>query len=308
MGNSFYFQWEVDLITWVQQTMGPAGSFAARALSTLGGEGVSLLVIILVLFCYQKEAGKRIARTLLTASIWFPMIKNVALRLRPYMDHPERIQVLQPANREADPYDIIQQGFSCPSGHASMSVALYGSAARVLRKRWTRVLAVVLPLLIGGSRIAVGVHYPTDVLAGWAVGLAAVGFNILLEKKVKKEGQRYAILLAMSLPGIFWCASRDYFTVLGLLIGAALAFPYEEKYVRFQDTRNVAAMILRCVGAFAIYFVLNTLLKLPFSSDFLDGGTLGANLIRTARYAVILFVVLGVYPRVFPVFEKIRIK
>ena len=64
-------------------------------------------------------------------------------------------------------------------------------------------------------------------------------------------------------------------------------------------------MILRTAGAFAIYFVLNTLLKLPFNKAWLDSGELAANLVRTARYAIILFVVLGVYPRVFPLFEKI---
>ena len=64
-------------------------------------------------------------------------------------------------------------------------------------------------------------------------------------------------------------------------------------------------MILRVIGAFAIYYALNTLLKLPFSKEFLDNGTLGAGLVRTARYAVVLFVALGIYPKVFPVFEKI---
>ena len=168
---------------------------------------------------------------------------------------------------------------------------------------WT--LAIVMPLLIGLSRIAVGVHYPTDVLAGWAVGLAAIGFNMALVKYVKKEWIRYAILLVLTVPGIFWCTSRDYFTALGLLIAAAVAFPYEEKYVKFRDTRNIWAMILRAAGAFVIYFALNTLLKTPFSKEWLDSGELLANLVRTARYAVILFVIIGVYPRVFPVFEKI---
>ena len=64
-------------------------------------------------------------------------------------------------------------------------------------------------------------------------------------------------------------------------------------------------MILRTAGAFLIYYVMNTLMKLPFSKEWLDSGELAANLVRTARYAVILFIIIGVYPRVFPAFEKI---
>ena len=305
MGNIFYFQWEVDLIQWVQNTMGSAGTALAKVFSFIGGETMSLLLLIIMLFCYKKAAGKRVALTVLTASMWFPMIKNVVLRVRPYMAHRESIEVLQVVEADADPMDIIQQGFSFPSGHGATAVSLFGSIGRELRKRWMWTLAIVMPLLIGLSRIAVGVHYPTDVLAGWAVGLAAIGFNMLLVKYVKKEWVRYVILLALTVPGIFWCTSRDYFTALGLLIAAAVAFPYEEKYVKFQDTRNVWAMILRAAGSFAIYFALNTLLKMPFSKEWLDSGELAANLVRTARYAVILFVIIGVYPRVFPVFEKV---
>ena len=304
-GNVFFLQWEVDLIVWLQGNMGSVGTFLSKAFSFIGGETFSLLLLIVMLFCYKKEAGKRVARTVLTASMWFPMIKNVVLRVRPYMAHKEKIEVLQVVEADADKWDIIQQGFSFPSGHGATAVSLFGSIGKELRKRWMWTLAILMPLLIGLSRISVGVHYPTDVLAGWAIGLAAIGFNVLLEKKVKKEWVRYAILLVLTVPGIFWCTSRDYFTALGLLIAAAVAFPYEEKHVKFQDTRNPWAMILRTAGAFAIYFALNTLLKMPFSKEWLDSGVLAANLVRTARYAVILFIVLGVYPRVFPIFEKI---
>lgn len=305
MGNIFYFDWEVDLIEWIQNTMGSVGEAISKVVTFLGGETCLLIILLVMLFCYKKESGKRCGFTILAASMWFPMIKNIALRMRPYMAHPERINALSIVEPDADPMDIVQQGYSCPSGHAATAASLFGSAAYEIRKRWMWFVAVIMPLLIGFSRIAVGVHYPTDVLAGWAIGVLAVGFNVLLQKKVKKEWMRFAIVLAIAIPGLFWCRSRDYFSALGMLIGAAFAFPYEAKYVQFKDTRNPWAMILRVIGAFAIYYALNTLLKLPFSKEFLDNGTLGAGLVRTARYAVVLFVALGIYPKVFPVFEKI---
>jgi membrane-associated phospholipid phosphatase len=304
MGNTFYFDWEVDLIKWLQTAMGSFGEAISKVLSIIGGETVSLVVLLAVLFCYGKKAGMRCGFTILAASMWFPMIKNIALRLRPYMVH-EGIEPLLLPESDAEAMDVVQQGFSFPSGHSAMAAACYASIGREVKKRWMWFLAVIIPLLIGLSRFAVGVHYPTDVLAGWAVGLLAFGFGVLMEKYVKKEWLRYVILLAITLPGIFWCTSRDYFSALGLLIGMTVAVPFEKKYVDFKDTRNAWAMILRVVGAFAIYYLLNTVLKMPFKKEWLDSGTLVPNLVRSARYAIILFIIIGIYPKVFPAFEKI---
>ena len=51
--------------------------------------------------------------------------------------------------------------------------------------------------------------------------------------------------------------------------------------------------------------MLNTLLKLPFNKEFLKSETMPAFLVRTARYAVIIFVIIGVYPKLFPLYERI---
>ncbi len=119
------------------------------------------------------------------------------------------------------------------------------------------------------------------------------------------EWIRHLIILASVMPGIFFVRTQDYYTSLGMVIGVVAAIHFERRFVRFMDTRNVFAMILRPLLAFGIYFVLNTLLKLPFDKAFLESTSPGAFLIRTVRYAVIVFVMLGVYPKVFPLFEKI---
>ena len=51
--------------------------------------------------------------------------------------------------------------------------------------------------------------------------------------------------------------------------------------------------------------VVNKLLKLPFDKQFLAGTSLAAFLIRTARYAIIMFLIMGVYPKAFPLFERV---
>ena len=67
-------------------------------------------------------------------------------------------------------------GYSFPSGHSFFAVTLYGMMAYWLTRatparRWVWVPAVLLILAIGFSRIYLGVHYASDVLAGFCVGL-----------------------------------------------------------------------------------------------------------------------------------------
>lgn len=303
-GNIFCFDWEVDLIEWLQHSLGGIGTTLTKVFTFIGGDVFTLIVLLAVYFCYSKEVARRCSIQVMAATLWFPMIKNVVLRLRPYMAHPDRVEIWHLTEPDAPAMDVVQQGYSLPSGHSAMSASIYGSIAREIRKKWLWILAVLLPLFIGISRFIVGAHYPTDVLAGWAIGLLSLGFGALMEKYVKKEWVRFAILAALTVPGIFWCTSRDYFSALGTLFGLCAALPFEKKYVRFEDTRNVLFMILRVIGAGAIFFMLDKLLKMPFTTEFLNSGTLPANLIRAARYMVMVFLIMGVYPLCFRLFHR----
>ena len=298
-------EWEVQFIEWAQSTFGDLCSTLGNVFSFIGGETGLMILLIVVLFCWKKEVGQKLALIIAALTAWFAMIKAVVKRPRPYVEHPDKVKALALVDTEASATDVVAQGYSFPSMHSGSTVAAYFTVAREVGKKWFWVFAIVLSLLVGFFRVATGNHYPTDVLAGWALGLVVLGIFDLLDKYVQKEWVRHLILLAVTLPGLFYVRTDDYFTALGILVGAIAAIPFERRFVNFQDTRNVWAMIVRAVGAFAVYFVLNKLLKLPFSSDFLSSGSLAALLVRCARYAIIIFVIMGVYPKLFPLFEKI---
>ena len=301
-GNLFFFEWEMQLMEWLQAQIGSSG-FLYWLVSNLSALGEQLLLVVIMGFLYwglNKEFGKYVGVNILMANVWAPMIKNVVLRLRPYFVPGYNVKLLRLIDSSADPMDIAAQGYSFPSGHSANAATLYGSLAVHEKKRkWLWVLVAVIPILVGFSRVFVGAHFPTDVLAGWALGALIVFLVPWLRRVIKNRWIFYAVLLATSLPGFFFCKSNDYFSSLGMLIGFLFAEPFEEKFVRFENTPNILRCILRTLGGGLLYFGLNFVLKLPFPSALLESAGLVSQLIRTLRYGIVIFAVVGVYPIVF---------
>ena len=297
-------EWEASFIAWTQATFGSLGGLV-KLLAFFGAETGLLMVVLIVMFCWKKETGQKLALIVSSLNLWLPMIKSVVLRPRPYMEYPDRIKAQVLVEKDLPAQSVAAQGYSFPSMHSASVPALYFRLAKEAKKKWLWILAAVLTVLVGVSRVIAGMHYPTDVLAGWILGFAVMGIFALLDRYVHKEWLYHAILLISALPGLFYVRTTDYFTSLGCLIGAIAAIQVERRYVNYQMTRRISAMILRVVGAVVIYFVVNTLLKLPFDPAFLAGASLGPLCIRSARYAVIMFLIMGVYPMVFPVFERL---
>lgn len=295
-GNTFYFEWEVSMIQWLQSWIGTVGIAIASVFTMFGEDLICVAIVGFLYWCWNKELGKQVGLNLLFAVTLCGMIKNIVLRRRPYFDN-EGIKCLKAVDSKADIYDISAQGYSFPSIHAAKAVTMYTSLGIYTKKKlWIVILGVILPLLIGISRVCLGVHYPTDVIAGWLIGALIIFLVPLLKKKIKNRWIFYAILVLVTVPGWFYCKSTDYYTGFGFLTGFILATEFEERFVKFETTRNVLRWILRLGIGIGLYFGINTLLKLPFSGDFLDSGTTLAYAVRAIRYFVITLVIMGVYP------------
>ena len=144
----------------------PALDSAAQALSLMGSEVVAvLLVALLAAYAWRRRWGLAVA--LLTVTGGAQLLNNV---LKDHFQRPRPAPVMGL---------IPAQHWGFPSGHAMVSAAFYLFLACVvwgrLRGRWRLVGTaglVVLVALIGWSRMYLGVHYLTDVLAGYCAGAA----------------------------------------------------------------------------------------------------------------------------------------
>ena len=290
---------------WLQGLFsGPVSIDVFSFFTMLGEELVCIGLIGLFYWGFSKEIGKFLGLNLAVSVVWNPMIKNVVLRLRPYFSHAT-IKALKPVEPSKDLYDVAAQGYSFPSGHSENSMVSFGSIALKTKQKWLKVVLFTIPVLVGISRFVLGVHYPTDVVCGWAVGIVIIIVVPLLRKVIKNNFLFLGLLLLTGIPGFFYCTSDDFYTGYGILLGACVSFIFEERLVKFENTSNVLRAILRTAVGGGIFMLLNVVLKLPFSKEFLASGTFSAHLLRTLRYALNLFIICGLYPMVFKPMDKL---
>jgi len=176
------------ILTWIGQNTPPVVEQVMLEITFLGtGSVVGVMVGIVALFLWLTR-HKYSAALLLVATAGGLVLNSV---LKAGFDRP-RPQLFT--------WGTHALTSSFPSGHAMSAAAVYGTiaylAARLQRRRWARVLtllaAAVLIVLICLSRLFLGVHYPSDVIAGVIIGLAWAGFCMATLEVFQKFAARHA--------------------------------------------------------------------------------------------------------------------
>ncbi len=143
---------------WLQEVM--------RDLTALGGTTVLTLITITAVVMLLFHAKRRQA-LVMAATVILAQISSEALKA--FYDRPRPTLV---------PHGSIVYSASFPSGHSTLSAATYLTLAAIVaslqrtgrEKISVFTLALVMIIAIGFSRVYLGVHWPSDVLAGWSLG------------------------------------------------------------------------------------------------------------------------------------------
>lgn len=151
-----------------------------KVITELGGV-VFTVVLTLLIIIFSKKYRWFIAGNVVVTTLVNQIVKHIVRRPRP--------SVLRL---------VEESGYSFPSGHSMVSVALYGIIVYTIYKnvknkyvKWISiVLLSLLVLLIGFSRIYVGVHYFTDVVGGFTLGLVVLIIYIDIYDKVKEKYEK----------------------------------------------------------------------------------------------------------------------
>jgi undecaprenyl-diphosphatase len=170
----------------LHQHASPAMTAAMRAASFVGSPAFLIPLGILVVALYLRQGRPLTARlfviTVIGGEALDQVLKLAFHRVRPaaFFGLPEPL------------------GYSFPSGHALAACAFYGvlaafAAARTKSRAWRsmyRIAAALLIAIIGISRIYLGVHYPSDVLGGYAAALFWVFTVASARRWMRRENAR----------------------------------------------------------------------------------------------------------------------
>ena len=174
---------------WVLNTFGDSKFFAVSSsvLTFLGSTwAVTLFLAILVYFKKTRTVGVCCTlAVLLSLLINNLILKNIVQRARPFEDYEAMKKICELAGY------ALPTDYSMASGHASATMAAAVSLF-MFSKKWGGV-AIGASIVVGLTRVALLVHYMTDVLVGWAIGAVlgvAVYFLVkFIMKKIQKKIQ-----------------------------------------------------------------------------------------------------------------------
>ncbi|MBQ8835297.1 MAG: phosphatase PAP2 family protein [Oscillospiraceae bacterium] len=276
----------------------------------LGEETAFLAAALIVFWCVDKRRGYYLMSVGFIGTMANQFLKLLCRVPRPWV-LDENFTILEEAREAAT-------GYSFPSGHSQNAVGTFGSIAYTSKNKWVKGVCIAVAVLVPLSRMYVGVHTPSDVLVGSGMALLLVAG---LRKPVLEGGDKamkmlIAAMLAMAVGLLLFVelypfpadvdahnlesGVKNAYTMLGCLVGVAIVYVAERKYVNFDTKAIWWAQILKVLGGLVVVLLVKEGLHSPLDAIF--GGHLSA---RAVRYFLVVAVAGFLWPVTFRWFGKL---
>jgi undecaprenyl-diphosphatase len=296
-------QWGLDFIRSVQTIGGPQLTFVMRIITGFGGVPVYLLLPV-VYWCVDEKKGLHLYITVLI-TLW------INLSFKFLLDQP------RPFFEGYDPsVGIISERLNgLPSGHAQITLVMFFIFASWIKKKWAYVCAALLCFLIGFSRIYLGVHFPTDVAAGWLLGGVILCGYFLLRDKIEallsRGGFRAGMYTsaAVSFIMIVYLPNQELLMPGGILLGICAGFCLNRRYVGFSSNALLGRTGVKKYLTLAARLVLGIAVAILFLFAIVKIIPQITNLNNEKLFGFACFALLGLWGSVAApwVFIKLRL-
>lgn len=306
----------MSFLYFLEDIRNPVLDFLFSIITLFGSEALFVLGGMLVFWCVDKNKGYFLLLVGFVGTVLNQFLKILCQIPRPWELDPD-FTIVESARADAE-------GYSFPSGHTQTAVGFYGGIARATTKKWLRIGMIALSLLVGLSRMYLGVHTPADVLVSLLIATVLIFVVYPYFRKVEHSPKViYAILF--SLLGIviaYLCfvllfhfpaevyaeknlanlknAQKNGFTLLGCALGIISVYIVDWKWTKFQTTAVWWAQILKVVGGMILVGATYVLPKAPLNALF--NGHPAAN---SVRYFLIVFVGGVLWPMTFRFFARL---
>ena len=272
-------------------------------ITRLGEETAFLVVALIVFWCVDKKKGYYVMAVGFLGTMINQILKLSFRIPRPWVLDPN-FTILEQAREAAT-------GYSFPSGHTTSAVGTFGCLAVVAEKKWWRNVCIAIAVLVGLSRLYVGVHTPADVLVGAATSLVLIW---LLRKPTLEGGIRemktvIAAMVAVSVLFLlyvsFWNFPADMdphnmesgvknaYTMIGALVGIAVVYLMDMKYLHFTEKAVWWVQIIKIVVGLGLVLAVKEGLRAPLEL------VLPVYHARAVRYFLIVVMAGAVWPMSF---------
>lgn len=275
-------------------------------ITDVGGEMGYIVILTLVFWCISKPVGKGLAYAYMFTATLNTWIKDVCRIPRP--DDPALEPVLEKAGitrRVAALGHETSPSFL--SGHTQDAVVSWGYMAQGFRKAWFWVAAVIMMVLLGFSRMYLGVHFPQDVIGGAALGILYLVFWAAAEPRASgwlsglSLGLRYALAVLAPVAVFLVHPVSDTARTMGAIAGMGVGFLLESQTLRFSVAGEWWRRVLRGVLGLAVVLAVRFGLSGLFGLFDESMGAFMEIVWRGVRYALLGFVGVWAVPWLFTV-------